>query len=207
MPYEENPKKPFYIPKKATNPFFWLAAIACSILASAVIITCLVVFIGYMVYKPRIPSIAVTYAHLDRLDYDQYSQLQTQITLIVTAENDNRRAHARFSDLRFLLYFQGLPIADLRAASFDVPKNSSLPLHYVVQSAPVPLGGGAMEEINSGLQNNKIPFTLKGSVRTRWRLGGVGSVKFTSHLYCYLEFFPPFINGSSISKACGTKSQ
>ncbi|URE41933.1 hypothetical protein MUK42_37664 [Musa troglodytarum] len=40
-----------------TNPLIWMLAIVCAILATAVIITGIVVFVIYMVYKPKMPYI------------------------------------------------------------------------------------------------------------------------------------------------------
>ncbi|OVA18372.1 hypothetical protein BVC80_1833g21 [Macleaya cordata] len=192
-------------PERRTKPWVWCAAIICTIIAIAVIITGLVVFTGYMIIRPRVPFISVTYAHLDNLNYDQSGQLNVQISLNIRAENDNAKAHASFSDVGFLLNFHGLQIAQLRADPFDVPKNDSVDLAYVVPSMSIPLEQDAMEDVDASLKQNKITFDLKGDARTRWRVGILGSVRFWSHLSCQLQFFP--YNGSSINTHCSSKSK
>ncbi|KAF8380843.1 hypothetical protein HHK36_028338 [Tetracentron sinense] len=195
----------FLGPDRTTNPLIWGAAMICTIIAIAVIITGLVVLIGYKIIRPKVPFISVTFAHLDKISYDQTGLLNTQITLIIKAENDNVRAHASFSDIKFLLHFNALQIAQLRAAPFDVPKNNSVDLKYVIPSLSIPLEPDAMEDVNISLMQDKISFNLKGNVRTRWRVGVIGSIKFWGSLSCQLQFFPS--NGSSTYSHCSTKSK
>ncbi|PIA31170.1 hypothetical protein AQUCO_05200045v1 [Aquilegia coerulea] len=189
---------------KRTHPLVWCAAIICTIIAVAVIIAGLVVFIGYMIIHPTVPFITITYAHLDNFNYDQVGQMDIQITVVVKAENDNAKAHATFSDLSFFLYFQRLQIAELTADAFDVLKNTSTELQYIVPSLSIPLERTAMEEVDASLKQGRIAFDLKGAVRTRWRIGVVGSVKFWSHLSCQLKFLT--VNGTSINSRCSSKS-
>ncbi|KAI3841594.1 hypothetical protein MKX03_015509 [Papaver bracteatum] len=192
-------------PERRTHPLVWCAAIICTIIAIGVIITGLVVFAGYMIIRPRVPYISVTYANLDQLNCRQTGQVNLQISLNIKAENENAKAHASFSDVSFILNFHGLKIAQLRADPFDVPKNESVDLAYVVPSMSIPLEQDAMEDMDASLKQNKISFNLKGDARTRWRVGILGSVKFWSHLSCQLNFFPN--NGSIINTDCSSKSK
>ncbi|KAL5711549.1 hypothetical protein ACHQM5_021987 [Ranunculus cassubicifolius] len=189
---------------KRTHPLVWCAAVICTVIAIAVIITGLVIFIGYMIIRPTVPFITVTYAHMDGFNYDQVGQMDTQITLVIKAENDNARAHATFSDLSFILYFQRLEIAELRANTFDVAKNTSVDYQYVVPSRSIPLEPRGMEAVDAYMKQGYIAFQLQGAVRTRWRVGVVGSVKFWSHLSCQLKFL--ISNGTSINSRCNSKS-
>ncbi|MCL7022655.1 hypothetical protein MKW94_003689 [Papaver nudicaule] len=192
-------------PERRTHPLVWCAAIICTIIAIAVIITGVVVFAGYMIIRPRVPSISVAYANLDRLDYGQTGQVNLQMSLSIKAENENDKAHASFSDVSFNLNFHGLKIAQLRANPFDVPKNDSVYLPYAVGYMTIPLGQEAMEDLYASAKQNKISFNLKGDARTRWRIGILGSVKFWSHLSCQLNFFAH--NGSRIDTDCSSKSK
>ncbi|WVZ13034.1 hypothetical protein V8G54_017564 [Vigna mungo] len=189
-----------------THPLIWLAAILCTIIAIGVVIAGIVVFVGYMVIHPRIPVISVTKAHLDLLSNDYAGLLQTQLTIIVVAQNGNARAHATFSDINFNLSYQGQPIARMVAETFDVPRNSSKTLNYVVRSASIPLTPDQMEEVDESWKRDVIGFDLKGSARTRWRVGALGSVKFWSNLECELKFRPS--NGSYIKHSrCTSESK
>lgn len=190
--------------QRRTSLWVWTTAVICAILAFAVVVIGLVIFVGYMIIRPKLPYITVTYAHLESLYYDQYGQMDTQISLGITATNDNAKAHASFDNVSFLLWFHGVLIARLRAEPFEVPKNSSLTLPYSVPSSMVPLDEGAREEIGASLQQGRVSFLLKGDARTRWKVGILGSVRFWSHLSCNLNFATA--NGSSINLDCSSKS-
>ncbi|XP_062147098.1 NDR1/HIN1-like protein 12 [Alnus glutinosa] len=198
-------KKKLHDPRKPTNPLIWAAAIICAVIAVVVIVVGIVVFVGYMAIHPRVPFISVTFAHLDTIQYNQAGQLETQVTVVLTAENDNAKAHSSFSDTSFILSFQGLQIAKLVAEPFDVRKNSSTHFNYVVQSSQIPLDPTRMEEVDLSLKQDQITFDLKGSSRARWRVGLVGSVKFVCHLNCQLRFRPS--NGTYIRSRCSSKSK
>ncbi|XP_020241353.1 uncharacterized protein LOC109819834 [Asparagus officinalis] len=187
-----------------THPLVWLVAIILAILAVAVIITGIVVFVVYMVYKPKMPYIQVTYANLDKIEYDQSGLLNIQMTLTVLAVNDNVKADASFYDISFGLGFQGVKLAELRADPFNVPMNNSMPLNYIVQSSTIPLDEGRMESMDAALKQEKVPFMLYGHARTRWKVGIFLSIKFWQHLSCKLEFNWP--GGSSIGLDCSSNS-
>ncbi|KAJ7943980.1 Late embryogenesis abundant protein [Quillaja saponaria] len=198
------PRKLIRGPQRRTHPLVWFLAIICTIIAIAVIIAGIVVFVGYIVIHPRVPFISVTNASLDLLQNDLAGLLQTQISINVRAENDNQKAHATFSDIRFALRFQGIKIAELVAGPLEVNKRSYQDLHYVVQSLSIPLNPDQVEEVDLSWKRNVISFELKGNARARWRVGPLGSVKFQNHLNCQLKFHPS--NGTYINSRCSSKS-
>ncbi|GMY33665.1 NDR1/HIN1-like protein 12 [Fagus crenata] len=183
----------------------WIAAIICTLICIAVIITGIAVFVGYMVIHPRVPVISVKSAFLDTMHYSQPGLLETKMIIDIRAENDNTKAHASFSDTSFILSFQGLVLAKLVADPFDVKKNSSTDFNYVVTSSEIPLDPARMRQVDLSLKQNKIAFDLKGSSRARWRVGRLGSVKFWCHLNCELRFH--FSNGTYIRSRCSSKSK
>ncbi|KAH7577405.1 hypothetical protein ACOSP7_001702 [Xanthoceras sorbifolium] len=199
------PRKLIHHSRPRTNPLVWCAAILCTIISIAVIITGIVVFIGYLIIHPRVPVISVINANLDRMLYDPAGLLETQITIVVRMKNDNQKAHASFSETKLSLLFDGLTIAILRADPFDVRKNSSVDFNYVVQSNPIPLDPEQQELVDMSLKEDRITFVLKGSARARWRIGPLGSVKFWSHLNCQLRFHP--LNGTWIPSRCSSKAK
>lgn len=199
------PRKLIIGPERRTHPLVWLAAIICTIIALAVIITGVVVFIGYMIIRPRVPFISVTYAHLDDIKYDSAGLLQTQFTIVVTAENDNEKAHASFSEMGFTLSLRGMKLAKLVGGPFEVMKNSSIGFNYVVVSSPVPLDSEEMDYVEYSIKRDKISFNLKGDARTRWRVWVLGSVKYWCHLDCELHFHPA--NGTYTNSRCSSKSR
>lgn len=168
------------------------------------IIAGIAVFVGYIVIRPKVPQMSVTSAQLDRLDYDQAGILTVKITIFIKAENDNAKAHASFHETKFLLGFHGVKIAQLRADPIEVPKNNSIELKYEVESIPIPLEPEEQNNVFLSLSQNLIVFELKGTTRTRWRVGLLGSVKFWLHLDCLLRF--PKI-GDVIYPRCSTKSK
>ncbi|XP_027362508.1 uncharacterized protein LOC113870107 [Abrus precatorius] len=189
-----------------THIIIWLAAILCTIIAIGVVIAGIVVFVGYVVIHPRIPTITITDAHLDLLSNDYSGSLQTQLRIFVVAQNGNAKAHATFSDIGFNLSYQGQGIAKMVAPPFEVPKNNSKTLNYMVQSSPIPLTPDQMEEVSESWKRDIIGFDIKGGARTRWRVGPLGSLKFWCSLDCTLKFHPS--NGSYIhSRRCTSESK
>ncbi|MED6142925.1 hypothetical protein PIB30_002217 [Stylosanthes scabra] len=190
-----------------TNPLIWLLAIICTIIALAVIVAGVVVFAGYILIRPRVPTLSVTNARLEIFRNDYTGILETQLRIQVMAQNENMKAHATFSDIGFNLSFQGQPVATLVADTFDVPKNSSQFLNYFVQSSAIPLTPEQMQAVTDSWKLNLASFDFKGNGRTQWRIGPlIGSVKFWCFLDCKLKFHP--LNGSYIrNHYCTSKSK
>lgn len=191
--------------EKRTHPLVWIAAIICTIIAVAVIILGVVVFVVYLINHPRIPVITVVDAHLDKISSDIAGLLETQVTIQVKAENDNSKAKASFSDTSFVLSFQGLVIAKLVAEPFEVKKNDSLQFYYVVPSSSIPLDPQQMEEVDMALKQDVITFDLKGDSKARWRVWLLGPLKFWCHLNCRLKFHP--LNGTYMNAPCSSRAK
>ncbi|KAF7127211.1 hypothetical protein RHSIM_Rhsim11G0038300 [Rhododendron simsii] len=191
--------------RRGTNPLIWLVAIICTVIAIAVIIAGIALFIGYIAIQPKVPFISVTYTHLDVFDYDLSGLLTTQVTIVMKWENDNTRAHASFYDANFILGFHGTQIAKLVAEPFDVRKNSSLELAYTVTSTPIPLTREQMMIADMSLKQDLVMFELRGTARTRWRVGLLGPVKFWLHLDCKLHFIPSSFNSTGLY--CSSRSK
>ncbi|KAL1212246.1 NDR1/HIN1-like protein 12 [Cardamine amara subsp. amara] len=176
--------------RHGTSPFIWCAAIICALISIVVIFGGIVVFVGYMVIHPRVPILSVADAHLDLLKYDIVGVMQTQLTIVIRAENDNAKANALFDENEFKLSYEGKPIAILKADRFEVDKERSIYNHYLVQSYPIPLSPTMMQAIDFAVKQDVITFELKGGSKTRWRVGPLGSVKFECNLSCELRFRP-----------------
>ncbi|KAK4744883.1 hypothetical protein SAY87_011195 [Trapa incisa] len=173
---------------RRTHPIIWCAAIICAVLAVAVIITGIAVCVGYIIIHPRIPSISVLSATLDTFRYNEAGLLVTQITMDIRARNDNRKAHASFQDTSMLLVFGGMEVARLVAPPFEVERNGTTDLHYVVESRAIPLEQEQMELASLSLRRDEVLFVLRGRFRAQWRVGLLGSVKFWCYLNCRLRF-------------------
>ena len=61
------------------------------VVAIAVIITGLVVFVGYLVIHPSMPIISVVSAHLDKIRNDLAGLLETQLTIVIKTEKRQRQ--------------------------------------------------------------------------------------------------------------------
>ncbi|XP_004512337.1 NDR1/HIN1-like protein 12 [Cicer arietinum] len=207
QPYDRTPKKRIIVTHRNgnTNLFIWLLAILCTIIAIGVVIGGIVVFVGYIVIHPRVPTISISNAHLDLFRNDYAGLLQTQLNIRVLAQNGNAKAHATFSDIKFLLSYQGQGIAIMVADTFDVPKNNSQILNYVVQSSSIPLTPDQVEVVDETWKRNVVGFDFKGHARTQWRVGPLGSLKFWCKLECQLRFHP--LNGSYIPSRCTSQSK
>ncbi|XVF52169.1 hypothetical protein PTKIN_Ptkin04bG0243300 [Pterospermum kingtungense] len=206
MPSNSKPHLKFTSDQEQPTGFFvWCVAIFCTIVSLAVIIAGIVIFVGYLVIHPRVPYVSVINASLDRIKIDYAGVLEIQVTIVIRAQNGNEKAHASFSNSRYILSLNGEDIAQLVAPSFDVRKNDSVDFNYVVQSLPIPLDPEQAEDVDEALKRDVITFDLKGSTRVRWRVGRLGSVKFECRLNCQLKFHPS--NGTYIPKRCSSKAK
>ncbi|KAH0708358.1 hypothetical protein KY284_009785 [Solanum tuberosum] len=196
--------KPVLGPERRTNPLIWCVALLCTFITLAVIITGLIVFIGFIIVRPKVPQMSVTSANIDTFAYDMSNLLSIKVSIVINAENDNVKAHATFYETIYTLYFHDVKVAYLRADPFDVPKNSTIPLYYPVESTSITLTPQEGANAEVALNQRLVVLDLKGSSRTRWRLGLVGSVKFWLHLNCKLKL--P-LDGRTIYPKCSTKSK
>ncbi|KAL3844384.1 hypothetical protein ACJIZ3_001787 [Penstemon smallii] len=191
-------------PHDHTSPFIWCAAIICAVLAVVVTITGIVVSLGYLTMRPKVPQIRVTSAQLNTIYFDQTSLLTVQVSVVIRAENGNAKARANFYEMSFgLTFISGQRIAILVAEPFVVNANSSVDFNYVYQSPPIPLDPEEAEAVSLSLRQNVINFELKGTTRTRWRVGLIGSIKFWLHLDCQL-MLP--VDGTRIFPRCSSRS-
>ncbi|KAL4592971.1 hypothetical protein LXL04_005980 [Taraxacum kok-saghyz] len=198
------PKQPVLGRQRRTNPFVWCFAVICSFIATVVIIAGIVVFSGYLVIRPKMPLLSVRASRLDNVYYDRSGVLAVRLTIQIRAENHNQKAHASFYDTRLLLGYHGQNIARLVANPFDVGKNETRELNYVVVSTSIPLPPDEQYLTQQSLSKSRLMlFFLKGSSRTMWRVGPLGSLKFWLHMDC--ELLLP-VNGSVGHSHCSTKS-
>ncbi|KAK1430735.1 hypothetical protein QVD17_13689 [Tagetes erecta] len=188
---------------RPTHPLIWCFAFICAILAIIIIIAGIVVFVGYLAIRPKVPLLYVHAARLDLIDYNQAGVLAVRLTIIVRAENHNMKAHVSYYNTKLILMYHGLHIAQLVADPFDVRKNMSQELSYVVESSSIPLDPGQQDVTEQSLRREAMPFFLKGNSRTRWRVGPLGSMKFWVHINCYM-LLP--INHSVVYPHCSTRS-
>lgn len=195
--------KPVLGPERRTNPLIWCVALLCTFITLAVIVTGIIVFIGFIIVRPKVPQMSVRSANIDTFAYDMSNLLSIKVSIVINAENDNVRAHATFYDTLYTLYFHDVKVAYLRADPFDVLKNTTIQLYYPVESTSIALTPQEGANAEVALNQKLVGLDLKGSSRTRWRLGLVGSVKFWLHLNCKLKL--P-LDGSTIYPKCSTKS-
>lgn len=112
-------------------------------------------------------------------------------------------AHVSFYNTKLILGYHSLNIAQLVADPFDVQKNTSRELNYVVESSSIPLDPQEQDLTEQSLQKKEFPFFLKGNSRTRWRVGPLGSMKFWLHINCHM-LLP--INHTMVNPHSSTKS-
>ncbi|KAK9079941.1 hypothetical protein SSX86_001616 [Deinandra increscens subsp. villosa] len=198
------PRPPVLGRQRRTNPVVWCLAIVCSLIAISVTIAGIVVFSGYLVIRPKMPLLTLQASRLDNVYYNQAGVLAVRMTILIRAENHNQKAHASFYDTKLLLGYHGVNIARLVANPFDVKKNETSDLNYVVESLPIPLPPEEQYLTQQALDRGKVmSFFIKGSSRTMWRVGPLGTVKFSLHMNC--ELLLP-VNGTLYHSRCSTKS-
>ncbi|XP_051136926.1 NDR1/HIN1-like protein 12 [Andrographis paniculata] len=192
-------------PHNHTNAFIWCAGILCAIIAVVVIISGIVLFVGYLTIKPKIPDISVATAQLDTIYFDQSSLLTLQVTVVIKAENDNTRARATFYNTRFSLSLGGgQKIAYLHAGTFNLAPNKSLELSYMPQSGAIPLSPEEADVVSLSMRRGVMNFDLTGTSRTRWQFGFVHSFKFVVRVNCRLQL--P-LDGSAVYPNCSSRAK
>nr|GEY74982.1 NDR1/HIN1-like protein 12 [Tanacetum cinerariifolium] len=151
-------------PQRRTNPLIWFLAFVFAIVFMIIIIAGIVIFVGYLTIRPKVPLLYVKSARLDQLDYGQAGVMAVRIFVIVKAENHNMKAHVSFYDTDLILGYHGLSIAKLVAGRFEVKKNTSQELFYVVESSPIPLSSHLQDLTEQSLDKSRaMPFFLKVS--------------------------------------------
>ncbi|KAJ0609123.1 hypothetical protein HanRHA438_Chr03g0137401 [Helianthus annuus] len=198
------PKPQVHLGQRRTSFPVWVLAFICAIIAFVIIIAGIVVFIGYLAIRPKVPILYVHTARLDEAVYNQEGVFSVRLTINIKAENHNLKAHVSFYNTKLLLVYHALSIAQLVADPFDVMKNSSQELHYVVESSSIPLDPRVQDLTEQALQNtHMMPFSLKGTSRTRFRVGPLGFLKFWLHINCHM-WLPT--NNSVVYPHCSTSS-
>ncbi|RCV37310.1 hypothetical protein SETIT_8G052500v2 [Setaria italica] len=170
----------------------WAMVILCTVLAIGVIVAGVAVFAVYIFFKPKMPCLVVSDAHLVLLQYDQGGTVQNlQMSITVRAENNNSKADAAFSSIDLALGFHGADIVLLRAEPFVVARNSSLPLQYNVLAVGPTLDLDGMRAMDESLKAGMVPFDLFGKARTRWKVGVFVKLRYWTRISCRLRFFFP----------------
>ncbi|CAD6256454.1 unnamed protein product [Miscanthus lutarioriparius] len=178
--------------ERSSSGWAWATVLACTALAVGVILAGVAVFAVYLLYRPSMPYLAVSDAHLERLEYGQDGAIDyLQASITVLAVNNNSKTDASFSSMDLVLGFHGADVALLRAQPFVVPRESSLPLLYRVVSAGRALDAAGMQAMDEALKAGVVPFDLFGKARTRWKVGVFANLRFWMRISCRLRFFFP----------------
>jgi hypothetical protein len=179
--------------KQRSSWWVWLAVILCTLLAIGVIVAGATVFAVYLIYKPKMPYMVVTDAHLGRLVYTPGDGVirDIQVNIGVLARNTNSKADATFSNFDIAVGFHGSDLALLRARKFTVPRESSVPLPYDVVSGGARLSAGGMQAMEGAIRDRVLPLDVFGKARTRWKMGIFLRVQFWTRISCRLYFNYP----------------
>ncbi|KAJ1276172.1 hypothetical protein BS78_05G193700 [Paspalum vaginatum] len=195
-PHPERRRNPRLWPpdqrRKTSGWWAWAAVLLCTALAVAVILAGAAVFAVFLLYRPRMPYLAVSDARLEKLQYGQDGAIDyLQVSITVLAVNNNSRTDASFPAVDLAVRFNGNDVALLRAQPFVVARKSSLPLQYDVVSAGRALDPAGMQAMDEALKAGVVPFDLFGKARTRWKVGVLARLRFWTRLSCRLRFFFP----------------
>ncbi|CAN6372764.1 unnamed protein product [Urochloa humidicola] len=178
--------------RRSSSGWAWAMVLLCTALAIGVILAGVTVFAVYLLYRPRMPYLAVSDARLELLQYGQDGSIDSlQVSITVVAVNNNSKAGASFSNVDLALEFHGNDVALLQAAPFVVARESSLPLRYNVLSAGRQLDPAGMQSMDESLKAGVVPLDLIGKARTRWKVGVFVRLRFWTRISCRLRFFFP----------------
>ena len=179
--------------EQRSSRWVWLAVVLCTLLAIGVIVAGATVFAVYLIYKPKMPYMVVTDAHLGRLVYAPEDGVirDIQVSIGVLARNTNSKADASFSNFDIAVEFHGIALALLRARQFRVARESSVPLPYDVVSGGARLDTAGMRAMEGAIRSGVVPLDVFGKARTRWKMGIFLKVQFWTRISCRLYFnFP-----------------
>lgn len=180
-----------------SSGWVWAMVILCTLLAIGVIVAGATVFAVYLLYKPKMPYLVVADAALRRLEYSQDGTIQDlEVAITILARNTNSRVSASFSSVSIAVGFHGADLAVLKAQSFWVPRESSIPLFYDAITGGKRLDSAGMRSMEESLKAGVVPIDLFGKARTRWKMGIFVKLQFRTRISCRLHFFPS--NGTAM---------
>lgn len=195
--------QPILPPPPSTNIFIWLCAIGCSIFAILVILTGIIVLLGFLIYHPRLPSFTVKDATLTTLQLDKSFVLTSQTTILLHIENPNSKVAVDYESVMFQLQFAKHEISNLTFPPFSQkPKNSTEWL-FVMTANKVQLEAIEGEDMSYSIQKDDVAYDFVGSVKTKAKIGTITSIKYWLHITCRMEFTPPPLgNGTLVTSQC-----
>jgi len=191
-------------PPPHTNFFIWVCAIGCSIFAILVILTGLIVLLGFLIFHPRLPSFTVKEATLNSLLLNTAFVLSSDATILLHIHNPNGKVAVDYEYLKFELQYERRALSNLTFAPFSqLPKNTTDWL-FVMAARGVQLQAREGEDLSYNIQTNSIPYDFVGTVRTKAKFKSITSIKYWLHIRCTLEFLPPLSNGTLVSSSCNS---
>lgn len=192
-------------PPPRTNFLIWLCAIGCSIFAILVILTGLIVLLGFLIFHPRLPSFTVKDATLNTLLLDSSFVLTSQATILLHIRNPNVKVAVDYESVRFELQFEKRAISNLTFPPFSQQPQNSTEWLFIMVANKVQLEAIEGEHLSYSIQTNSVSYNFVGSVRTKAKFGKITSIKYWLHINCNLQFNPPPIsNGSLVSSGCNS---
>lgn len=175
-----------------TNIFVWCAAWICSLVVFAIILAGLVVLIGYLLFHPKLPTVAIQEAILKRILLDPSTHfMNAEMVALLKFTNPNARVDVKYEYLNFKLFFRSDMIATqvLEPLTQSTGDSSLRSLDLVSNHAELtPLSA---EILVAQAQNNTIFYELFGTLRTVAKLGGLASIPYWLYVDCQLEFSTP----------------
>jgi hypothetical protein len=200
----ESANEPILPPPASTNICIWLCAISCSIFAIIVILTGLIVLLGFLIFHPRLPSFTVKEATLNTLLLDSSFVLSSQTTILLHIRNPNAKVAVDYESLRFELQFEKHALSNLTFSPFSQQTKNSTDWLFVMAASAVQLQPIEGEHLSYSIQSNSVTYDFVGTVRTKAKFGSITSIRYWLHIKCNLEFNSPspVNNGSLVSSSC-----
>jgi hypothetical protein len=181
------------LPRPArTNIFIWCTALICSVVVIAIILAGLAVLICYLLFHPKLPTLNITEAILNRIVLDPSTRLlNAEMVALLRFNNPNDRVDVRYEYINFKLFFRNDMIATQVLEPFAQRRGDWSLRAIDMVSNHAELTPLSAEIMVSQALNNTISYELFGTLRTVAKLGGIASIPYWLYVDCQLEFSTP----------------
>ncbi|VFQ93220.1 unnamed protein product [Cuscuta campestris] len=180
---------------KSTAPLVWLT---CAFLIGVG----LVIFVVYLVYRPRNLMFDISNANLNAVSLDMGNLLSVDLTLLANFTNPNARGSVEFKHSTVGLYHYGTPVASANILSFPLTHGEYKFQNVHLAGAQVGISSNQSSLISKQMEGGSVWFRVQGTFRTSFVC--VFKYSYLLHGYCtiVLTYPPP---GVLIAKSCTTK--
>ncbi|GMG98416.1 hypothetical protein Nepgr_000256 [Nepenthes gracilis] len=161
---------PYYDPAYATRrAAFYRRFIAGMI--SVFVIFGVVLFIMWLVLRPRVPRFSVISLSVSQFNVSSSSQISGNWNVLFTVSNPNDKLHAYYDTIETYVFYQSQLLAQNELAPFDQGTKSQTNLTAKLVAASAYVDGKALSGINEDRSHGSVTFNLRILALVRFKAG------------------------------------